>query len=639
MNNQISGAPPVVARKIPAQTDTRATRAASNSHNRSVASDTIELSNPTSRNTSNTRKREASDIKDTEKHSYPNLRNLANQGLEAIKARSGFNQLKQEALDDMKKKPAALPKQENPFLQALLHYGQHPNDTMALVSNPQNQTDSLHLTSERLPVVQKTLRSNEFQEANQTQQLGLLLSHAGVGPGKIFQILASDETLPKAVRDTFATIRSNGAASRTLQEAQAFTDTLFENQRYTLQKLAGVGTIGEVYFAHDNETQTAVVIKMLKDNVSLESLEREKRLATQIISPLCKNKQQRDYQLKRIHNLYKQWAKELDFTQEAENAKHLAHNANRYKVAGVKALGHTPDVPGCAVALVLERAPGVSLDKICELLKAAQEKPHHYQTQFKKEIEQHPWLGHPEQWMAQLPQLYKDAYNEQILLHSEKNKSSASHGDPHSGNVFIDFNPETKTLEATYIDTGLIVQRHSTEASRHLGLMLNSILGNSDALARGLVELADKLPDPEKKEAIIQDIKENLDNKLFKARVNLTDSKYNNQLIEMLLEKHGLSIPEKEITFFKAQMQAFETYTEISKLVNQPGNNYLIDSLWDIQAGSFRLLWQEPYIASQHLWTALKHIHSERWNALRNTAQFFLVTPEHKDDKATDEAA
>ena len=524
----------------------------------------------------------------------------------------------------MSKAPEPLPSSQHAFQELAHQVFTNPDHVATQASELGYQRPLAKAVSIRARLAQKTASTHAFQTAKPEQKAALLLSHLGVGPGKAFQMLASDESIDPGLRKILAGMKSSGATTRSLKEAQVLTDKLYGSGKYKLSKLAGVGTIGEAYQATTGDNKP-VIIKMVKNGVTEESLQEEWQLVQKVIRSAYADPVKQKFQLHKIGNLYKQWTGELNFQTEADNAQALAKDATRYKVAQTLEIGKLPGAKH-ATSMVQEQASGMALDDVMKLLVHFKDNPSSYHRTYQQEIAQYPWLKDPNQWMDQLADVYRDSFNEQTLLRFKKGEPMASHGDPHAGNLFIQMNPKTQKLKVTYIDAGLVALRDSKQAANHLGLLVNTMMGNSEFLAKTLVDHAEVLPDRPRDE-LIQEIKSTLDEKLFKARVNLTDAKYNSQLFDKLMEDKGIFIPEQETAFFKAQMQALMNYEELAQLTGKTQANYLRDSLPDILQGAGKLFWNEPVEALRHLYPAAPHLYAEGRDALRNMCQFFISHP------------
>ncbi|WP_373533256.1 AarF/UbiB family protein [Vampirovibrio sp.] len=512
---------------------------------------------------------------------------------------------------------------ENPIQSGLKHWLNNPQSVETLASDDEFTGLATLLAAQKAPLALKTAQSQAFSQGTPVEKAALMLSHAGVGPGKLFQILADDPRVPQAQRAIFRQLQSKGAVTRTLAETQALINQLYQPGTYQLIKPLGVGTIGEVYLAQQGDQP--VVIKVLKQGVDADSMAQEKKLAKTLLKSVFPNPKKQAYHLKRADNLYKQWEQELDFAQEAQNAKGIAKGATRYQVAQSKACGYASGT-GKAISLVQEMAPGIELKKLTELLALHDAQPAKYREQVAPYLNQSPWLEDPNPWKRKLPNAFLKAYNQQALLRIKPNETFLTHGDPHPGNIFINVNPNRHEVETTFIDAGLAIPQTSKKVAAQLGLLLGSISGNSKKLSQYILSNAD-LPADVSPTQLGAQLRQALDEKLFKANVNLTDCQHNQQFMEALLEKHCLVLPESETTTFKAQLQAIRTYDEISKAVGQPQNSYLRDSLPDLYQGIKKLLWAQPVAASRELLPAGLHYCREGNNAVRNTLQFLVPKP------------
>lgn len=536
----------------------------------------------------------------------------------------GLKKHQQAAQQAMLKQPEPL-SGDNPFQQGIVHLLLNGEALPNLCGNAEFQQQTAKLVAVKAPLVSKTMLSPQYINANQEEKAALMLSHAGVGPGKIFQILADDPRVPDTYRTLFRQLQSKGAATRTLTETQALVNQLYEPNRYQVEKEVGVGTIGEVYLAKG--TQQPVVIKLLKEGVTADNLEKEKQIVKTLIREAFPNPKQQNYQLKRIESLYQQWVKELDFEQEAQSAKGLAKDGKRYQVAQSIAIGKLQnDSEEQVISLVQEIAPGVELKKLSEWLSLAEKDPAAYQDKIKNHTEKSPWLKHPNQWKDKLPKAFREAYNEQAFLRMNGDEEFVSHGDPHGGNIFTDINPTNWEPQITFIDAGLALKQNSKQLATQIGLLIGSISGNSRKISESILQNAE-IPEGENREELAEALRQALDQRLYKAGVNLTDCQYNQQFLETLLEEKGIIVPEAETANFKAQMQAIRTYDQISQAVGQPQNNYLRDSIPDLYMGLKKLLWNQPMIAGNQLIPAGAHYWREGHQAIQNTLQFLIPKP------------
>jgi predicted unusual protein kinase regulating ubiquinone biosynthesis (AarF/ABC1/UbiB family) len=482
--------------------------------------------------------------------------------------------------------------------------------------NPEIQRDLETTTSEKSPYVEKTLDSPEFKNADKITQQAMLLSHSGVGTGKIFQILATNDSLPENIRKIFSETKSNCAPTRTLEEAQKEVNQLdwkhestpHGDTSYTLTKRAGVATIGEVYFATEKTAngEKPVVIKMLKKGITEESLRREQRLAEDLIRSIYPHTQDQEFELNKLKNLYQGWTEELNFQTEANNAKALAAGAESFKVALPRAVATEPGFLH-PTAMVQHVAPGFSMEQLSKMIELYKENPQKYQTGYSTKIKEHPWLANPNEWMHEIPNLYRNAFNEQTLIRIH-NGQMVSHGDPHEGNVFISKNLETGKMEIHFIDAGMVSIRDAKTAIKHGGLTINSMIGHTNSLAEKLVDSASpKLTGKHRKE-VIRSISRSLKKDLYTGEHCIVDANYFSQKMNHLMKQHGLFIPEAETVFMKSNMQAISVYKKWCVLVGQHTAGYSVDSRPDVKTGLNSLRKAEPKLFRQEALSNVKHV-------------------------------
>ena len=245
-------------------------------------------------------------------------------------------------------------------------------------------------------------------DANQ-QELFEMTSPIGVR--KFLQLLSSDEKLmaklPPDLAEMVTKLRSCGVPTRAtinpdgsvdLVAAQKFVDQLYGPDKYNVDNLLGVGTVGEVLRATTKKGEE-VVIKTVKDGVTPEVLEQEKGAFLDAAKAVYGDTPKGDYYNRFITNMYDSWNKELDMGLEAQSAKDLAAAGSYYKVAQARELGYLPSEPTRAVSAVFEKAPGVSLDKLIEMGKNYQKNPAGFAEKYANIIKENPWAGNPDKWI------------------------------------------------------------------------------------------------------------------------------------------------------------------------------------------------------------------------------------------------
>ena len=310
---------------------------------------------------------------------------------------------------------------------------------------------------------------------------------------------------------------------------------------------------------------------------------------------------------------------ELNLLIEAQRAIDLNKNAKNYRVALPIEVGVDKANPKRGVSIIYEVAPGVQLNQLTKMLQVFNESPQKYFTEYDECIKQHPWLRNPEKWMHELPKAYLKAQNEQFLFIGP-DQSRVSHADPHTGNVFIDF--QNGRLMPTYIDTGLTVTRNTREVINHLGFCTDLILGNSRGIAKRVVENAHALPQGSTKEALIDSLTEQFDKTLFRSGNNLNDFQNTISTLKSIIIEAGIIDSPTESLFLKAEVQSLMTYRELSKSVGQQHSHLIKESIGDVCRGLLKALVSKPSACLKNIYETMKHFLSDPYHAIRTAAQF-----------------
>ena len=173
----------------------------------------------------------------------------------------------------------------------------------------------------------------------------LMLQKAGVGPAKFAQIISSDAEVMSRfsprLQEVIKRTQSENPFSRTLTEAQDIVNRAFAPRQKAigtikegslvkseieLVKPLSAGTVGEAYLAKTADGKE-IIVKMIKKNIDAEQLEMEEQIYTRLIHEFAPNEATAETQIKMLHNLYKDWNKELHFTQEFRYNKQLQKGA------------------------------------------------------------------------------------------------------------------------------------------------------------------------------------------------------------------------------------------------------------------------------------------------------------------------
>ncbi|MDX2085294.1 MAG: AarF/UbiB family protein [Candidatus Melainabacteria bacterium] len=477
----------------------------------------------------------------------------------------------------------------------------------------------------RLSVFHRILTSPEFYASQLDRQMKILVGAAGVGAGKVAQILSDDPRVPERLRRQLEAIKSDGLATRTPAEAQEDLDQLFPvtglgqgmGQYEVIGAHAlGVGTVGETWRVRDRLTNEEQVVKIIKLGVTEETLEEERMIWKAFARVAFANDPKAEARaVSHIDNLFNGWIDELDLCKEKQGAEGLARHAKRYRVAPVKNLAVTTDANGVSrgAAIVFDVAPGIQLSQLFAVLEdyralKAQHNLDIYRIQHKALLKQYPWLRSPDAVINKLPSAYLSAQNEQAMF-IRQNRQRVSHGDPHMGNVFVNLN-EKGQLQICYIDTGLTVARSSQSVTHHDSLALNNLLANTREFSTGVIRQAGSVPrefaGDDGRSALAEQLHHTLNQRLYQSGIDFTDPELVNTVVENTMEELGVNPKEDDTIFLKSQLQTFMTYQKLSQLAGSDYRHILKESIPDVVQGFLTSLRYEPQETSHLLLRSVK---------------------------------
>ncbi|MBY0404086.1 MAG: hypothetical protein K2X66_09320, partial [Cyanobacteria bacterium] len=450
----------------------------------------------------------------------------------------------------------------------------------------------------RGPEVLGILSEPGFSPTDQSALFRRGAEKGGVSSGKMCQILADDPTLAPNLRAQMEKMKSQGTPSRTQVQAQEAVNQLYGPGKYTVENVLGVGTVGEVWLVKTADGRQQV-LKMIKDGVTLKSLEEEEIIWKAFVKSAHKdNPAVRDRSLVMVDRLFKGWKEELDFKIEHQGAEALGKGAKRYDVAKPRDIAFVEEGGGVqrGVSIVYDMAPGIKMDTLVEMLKVFKENPLEYQTRYAKEIGKHPWLKDPNAWSKDLATGYLASQNEQALFTSRA-AGRTSHGDPHTGNFFVTH--ENGKLKWTYIDTGLTVTRTPQEVTHHLTMMSDMLLGNSKGLAKKLIAKAESIPlsldgKPVTRRELEQQLGKLLKERIYESGVDYRDMSTVKRIMDNTLEELGIIQSAQDAVFLKSQLQVLQTYEDLAKVTGMNPKDILARSMPDISKGLWGCFRQRP---------------------------------------------
>lgn len=457
-----------------------------------------------------------------------------------------------------------------------------------------------------------------------------LIEMSGVGPTKFAQIISSNNQimskiktpeLQAAIRNT----RSHCSFSRNLSEAQKVVDKAFPNGGYVLEKELSAGSIGAAYLVKRPDGSTAV-LKMLKNGVTKEQLDMEEKIFTRVVKEFSSTPEEYAKNKNMLQSWYKDWKEELNFSTEFANNKLLATGAKRYKVAAVT------DLSKDGTCLVMDKANGIQMNKLVNILEDYKANPAEFATKYSKEIAENPWLANPEKVMKELPKTLLKTFDEQFLF-LKKNGKTMMHGDPHTGNFFITADANGKLIPE-FIDTGNCVARSASQIKEDIKFFSNYMVGNSEGVAKYFVDQcgysrADKA-------LVTSQIAKDIETYIFGKKQKITKFVDIQNSISEILKKHGLQMSAENATAMKAQMQFFTAVSEAGKLSGQSFD--MATLLKDIPQAVFGMIKNgvNPWSA---LKDALKFAYYNQQRAVGTAYQFSIkdidkyMTQDNKLDK------
>ena len=456
----------------------------------------------------------------------------------------------------------------------------------------------------------KLTSSEAFKNMPREKQIQAIMEESNILVSKFAQTYSSDDTLPPDVLNVLKQFTSKGITSRNVSQAQALTDELYGAGKYTIKKSFGAGTIGETYLA-ETADGTEVIVKMLKEGVTSEKFAQDRAMFIKYVDEFVTDPAEKEYKSKLINSMFDAWDRELDFGIEAQSAKDLAQEAKRFSVAQTLEIGTQN---GKNISIIQEKANGVPLDGLLKMIELYKENPTEYFAKYAKEIEANPALKTPENWMGDLGVAYQRAQNEQAMFIT-KSGIKTIHADPHPGNVFVDFDATTGKPKIVYIDAGNVIQRTNSQTLQDIGLSLNMMVGNSKGIAEAMLDGA-VLPSGADKAQVAEQFAKLLDERLYKAGVNLKDPKYTKATINNIMKELNVVPDPNSSNMLKATMQRIETSRAINNACGSTSSKVV--DIKDLMNGILKSFKANP----KETWQTIKPI--MKW-AYQNNDQAMIT--------------
>ena len=412
----------------------------------------------------------------------------------------------------------------------------------------------------------KEFINGQLKDASDAQFIQAVIEGCGVGPTKAAQIFSNNPVVMSQIEQKFGkefaqamqNTRSGCFPTRTVEDAQALIDKAFSGQKITIKKRMGTASIGETYLVNRQDGSEAIV-KMVKNGVTKDGLQQEEQILSRVAKELIDSPKELKQVQGQLKTLYGDWAKELNFTEELANNRLLTQGAKRYKVAQIT------DISPDASCIIMDKAGGIQMNKLVEILKDYKANPTEFATKYAKEIKANPWLANPEKVAEDLPSTLLKSFDEQFMF-MKKRGQSVMHGDPHTGNFFITADEKGKLIPE-FIDTGSCVVRNAAQIKDDIKFFSNYLVGNPKGVAEYFVgQCPHKGVDTKK---LVEKVANDIQKDIFGKKQNISKFSDFQTSINTILEKYGLQLSTENATAMKAQMQFFSAISEAGKLTGQ----------------------------------------------------------------------
>ena len=470
------------------------------------------------------------------------------------------------------------------------------------ICNDKLRDSSITLLLNTLPTF-KILATNLDSNTTQTELIKKLIE-TGIGSSKVAQMLSEDnqfvsklpDDVKKAAIEALKSIKSKGTPTRTLKEAQTDFNKIFGKDKFKAVKLIGVGTIAETYLAkvsndmlEETQNKKEVIIKIRKRNVHLERIEAEQEFLKTFIDEFYPDEKLKDYYKNIINTVYEEWKQELAFTNEASGAINLdnTRRKDRFKIARPIEV-KIPAVYKNRV-LVLEKAEGMPLDDFKDMLKPIVmeynkllEENNGDMHEAKKQLlknnkelfDEQPWLVQIDKLKDKIGFSYLKAMTYQLLYFPSRwsgYNTKTIHGDPHEGNVFINWNPTDQQFDITFIDTGSHLNFNADEFIDNLVLASCIVSGYSEKLATLLVKDAVFKPEGKTDQELIANFTKDLDKFIFNSGYNLTaDPTFFQNQLDQVIERNRILPSPKLLLSIKTFAQTMTVYQSLRQITGEP---------------------------------------------------------------------
>lgn len=346
----------------------------------------------------------------------------------------------------------------------------------AMKTPPAELMDDAARTMKAVPRAKRkeliTLMADDaFATATPETKAAMLLDKLGPGFTKLAQVYSEADGVPPAVAKA---LRVSRDAMRPMPEEtlhqllsnageQRMGDVIrgiytIGKDRYKLDKLLGVASVGEVHLATDVSTGAKVVIKIRKPGASPELIKQEFKMMREMLEVGAKHAKlseaQRTIARESLKSFQKGVLEEIDMTREARNAERFLTQYADAGFDGVKV--HHVSKKGDL--LVMDVAEGVPFTKLDTL----------------------PAAERQEAMLSYLRGMLRQVFDGYF------------HADPHPGNVF--WNSAKRRIQ--FIDMGAMGETTPTQQLELAEMLLTMLSRDPKAIAKMMIRTADRITSP-----------------------------------------------------------------------------------------------------------------------------------------------
>ena len=506
-----------------------------------------------------------------------------------------------------------------------------------------------------------------------------IIESLGTGPTKYAQNISGDEAKLSnflsyldgkmdeheisLIREAIKQTKSNCSFTRTETEALYEVQTMFNDMGIVKLDKLSAASIGETYRATLSDGSVKV-IKMIKKGVTDESLNEEMLFVQKLLPAIAADgtEDSAEESIKMLDNIYDSFHEELDFTAEATANRRLRESLERSQVAQVRTVSDD-----CR-ALVMDMAEGVQANKLFPILQQYSSEPTFKQAiddmiavykvnpdnfdvsqytegvqKYAKMLKDHPALAKPLDIMLSLPKSLTESFSEQMMFlkNIDGNVGAIMHGDPHTGNFFINFKDNGVPI-IQYIDTGNTVTSDAIQVVKNLKFFTSYFTGNTDEMASYLVESCKTLTNNKNlsRDELIEYISKEIKEQIFKfdsgetvssgQRITNFGDVYTS--MQTILKNLDLSMSPDIANYQKAQGMFLDAITTTNKFTGQSFDMGLL--IKDIMP-AIKAMKKNGANPKELIKTIFKHIITKPEQAVGTIGQFRLNS---KDKKAALEA-